>query len=316
MYDEGRTYREITKEVHMSPGDISSIIKRHTGEPEKGEQQQQEVTIHTKVFKLFEEGKSPVQVAIDLNLPSTEVTRLQSEYRRLIGLQELNQLQEEIGLDIFEFSRTYKFTKSHGYTPRQLIDAADHLDELPLLRSEREQLVQESQYLETQKQNKTIKLEQVERSIVTAQQNLDSVNTSIRAKKEELELLNRRKQQVQMVIASIITSAGYQNIERIADSSVRSVLNQNQVVLTTACRAIFQALKEEPRDQLEFLIQGSLSYPFYEPGTGRMPQNYLQHRQAVLVYAAEETYRNLLAKVLTTTMSSAINAQPGSGYPL
>jgi chromosome segregation ATPase len=212
MYEEGKTYREITKEVHMSPGDISSIIKRHTGEPEKGEQQQQEVTIDTKVFKLFEEGKGPVQVAIDLNLPSMEVARLQSEYRKLMGLQELNQLQEEIGVDVFEFSRTYKFTKSHGYTPRQLIDAADHLDELPLLRSEKEQLVQESQYLETQKQNKTIKLEQVERSIATAQQNLDSVNASIRAKKEELELLNRRKQQIQMVIASMITGQGYQNM--------------------------------------------------------------------------------------------------------
>jgi hypothetical protein len=112
MYDEGRTYREITKEVHMSPGDISSIIKRHTGEPEKGEQQQQEVTIDTKVFKLFEEGKGPVQVAIDLNLPSTEVTRLQSEYRKLIGLQELNQLQEEIGLDVFEFSRLINSPKA------------------------------------------------------------------------------------------------------------------------------------------------------------------------------------------------------------
>jgi DNA invertase Pin-like site-specific DNA recombinase len=32
LYEQDKTYREIVKEVHMSLGDISSIIKRHTGE--------------------------------------------------------------------------------------------------------------------------------------------------------------------------------------------------------------------------------------------------------------------------------------------
>jgi hypothetical protein len=62
--------------VHMSPGDISSIIKRHTREPqadpEKGKQQQQEKTIDTKVFKLLDEGKTPIQVAITLNCLSSK----------------------------------------------------------------------------------------------------------------------------------------------------------------------------------------------------------------------------------------------------
>jgi hypothetical protein len=75
-----------------------------------------------------------------LNLPSAEVTRLNTEYRKLIGLQELNQLHEEIGDDIFEFHRTYKFIKAHGYASSQLIEAAENLEELPLLRSEREKL--------------------------------------------------------------------------------------------------------------------------------------------------------------------------------
>jgi hypothetical protein len=49
-------------------------LKRHAGEPQanprKGKRQEQ--TIDTKVFKLLEEGKTPIQVATTLNLPSVE----------------------------------------------------------------------------------------------------------------------------------------------------------------------------------------------------------------------------------------------------
>lgn len=319
LYEEGKTYREIAKEVHMSRGDISSIIKRHAGEPQAGpekvKQQQQEQTIDTKVFNLLEEGKTPIQVAINLNLPSAEVTRLHTEYLKLIGLQELNQLHKEIGDDIFEFHRTYKFVKSHGYAPSQLIEAAEHLDELPLLRSEREELTQENQNLEKQKENKTIELAQINENIAIAQQHLDSMNAGIQANSEELGRVNRQKLQVQTVIAGMNTSAGYQQIQRIAESSARSILTQNKVVLGAALRALFQALRYEPRNELQMVIYGSLSYPLYEPGLGKSPQNYVQLRQALLLQSAEEMYQDLLAKALHNTMFSALSMPMGSEYP-
>ena len=310
LYEEGKTYREIAKEVHMSPGDISSIIRRHTGEQKQhveggnAEQKQQEETIDTQVFKLLEAGRTPVQVATDLDINSGEVTRLYKEWWKLKGLHQLNELYQEIGDDIFEFHRTYKFIKAHGYAPGQLIEAAEHLDELPLLRSEREELMQENQNLEKQKENKAMDLEQINENIAIAQQNLDSVNASIQANTEELERLNYQKLEVQKVIAGMNTSAGYQRIQRIAESTATSILSKNQRVLLVALRALFQALKDEPRNELQMLIYGSLTYPMYEPRNGRMPQNYLQLRQAVILQAAEEMYNDLLAKVVGNTMSS------------
>ena len=229
------------------------------------EQKQQEETIDTQVFKLLEAGRTPVQVATELDINSGEVTRLYEEWWKLKGLHQLNELYQEIGDDIFEFHRTYKFIKAHGYAPSQLIEAAEHLGELPLLRSEREELMQENQNLEKQKQNKTIEQEQINKNIAIAQQNLDSMNAGIQANTEVLERLNRQKLQVQTVIAGMNTSAGYQQMMRIAEAASRRILTQNQVVLAAA---LFQALKEEPRNQLQSLIYGSLSYPFYEPGNG------------------------------------------------
>jgi len=317
LYEEGKTYREIAKEVRISPGDISSIIRRHTGEDNveggNGDQRQQEETIDTQVFKLLEAGRTPVQVATDLDLNSGEVTRLYKEWWKLKGLDQLNDLYEEIGDDIFQFHQTYKFIKNEGYTPRQLIEAAEHLDDLPLLRSEREQLVQENQDLEEEKQNKLTELRQTDESIAIAERKQDTVNLDIEVRKEELRHLHLQKQCFEHIISRANSSAGYQQIRSIAEAAARSILTQNKVVLAAALRALFQALRYEPRNELQLLIYGSLSYPLYEPGLGKPPQNYLQLRQALLLQSAEEIYQDLLSKVVHYTMSSALNMPTGSG---
>lgn len=56
LYEDGKTYREITREVRISPGDISDIIKRHTGtlqgkvKPQNALQKPE--TIDTRAFNL------------------------------------------------------------------------------------------------------------------------------------------------------------------------------------------------------------------------------------------------------------------------
>jgi hypothetical protein len=94
LYELEWTYREIAKEVHMSLGDISSVIRRHTGEVKvKAESGQQHAeTVDTQAFKLFEEGRTPVQVAISLDIQSDEVSRLYKAWQQLKGLHQLNVL--------------------------------------------------------------------------------------------------------------------------------------------------------------------------------------------------------------------------------
>ncbi len=311
LHEQDAPYRTIAKEVHVSLGRISSIIKRHNGELEvkggNGEQRQREETIDTQVFKLLEDGKTPVEVAIALNLESDEVTRLHKEWLKLNGLQQLRELYEEIGDDIFQFHKTHKFIKDKGYAPGQLIDVAEHLEELPLLRTEREQLKQENQNLDEQKQNKLIELQKTNESVAIAERNLNTINLGIEVNNEELNRVHQEKLQVQSLIASAYNSAGCERIRNIAVAAVRSILIQNKPVLFAALRALLHALKEEPRNELQFLIYGLSSYPLYEPGNANRPQNYIQMRQALLLESAEEMYKDLLANAVNNTLSSAAN---------
>jgi CBS-domain-containing membrane protein len=103
------------------------------------------------------------------------------------------------------------------------------------------------------------------------------------------------------------SSAGYQRIRNIAEATVRSILTQDKVISIAALRALLQALKEVPRSELLFLIYGSLSNPIYEPQNGNRPQNYAQLRQELLLESAEPMYKDLLAKAVNNTLSSAAN---------
>jgi hypothetical protein len=66
LYQQGKTIREIAHDVHMSFGDIGSIIKKATGldgDGDKSKQQKQDKASTTlskdsQAFKLFSERKN------------------------------------------------------------------------------------------------------------------------------------------------------------------------------------------------------------------------------------------------------------------
>src|ERR687888_1280106 len=90
LYKQDKNIRDIAKEVHMSFGDIGSIIKKLNGEENKNK------SLESQAFQLFLDGKEPIEVAITLNLNANEVEGLYKEFWRLIGLHELNFAYEQI----------------------------------------------------------------------------------------------------------------------------------------------------------------------------------------------------------------------------
>jgi DNA-binding CsgD family transcriptional regulator len=75
-YNQGKTTREIAKIERMSIRDISAIRKE---EEEARRQKNKDQEQSSKAYKLFSEGKQPVEVAIALNLREPEVTTLKKK---------------------------------------------------------------------------------------------------------------------------------------------------------------------------------------------------------------------------------------------
>ena len=99
LYNQDKTYREISKEARLSPRDIGVILNRvieekteglkeerqqqDNNDAENNQEDQQHLSLSTQAYKLFSEGKTPLEVAIALNLSESEATKFCREYWKL-----------------------------------------------------------------------------------------------------------------------------------------------------------------------------------------------------------------------------------------
>src|SRR5205823_8011119 len=105
LYDQGKSTRDIAKELRMSLRDISAILRKNQvshGIPfpiidndNKDNSNKSPNQKSTQAYKLFSEGKKPVDVAIQLDISERQVTKYCREYWELTGLHELTFLYEE-----------------------------------------------------------------------------------------------------------------------------------------------------------------------------------------------------------------------------
>jgi DNA-binding CsgD family transcriptional regulator len=122
LYNQGKTIRDIAKEVRMSFRDIGAILKKASGEMEENQDIKESLSPYNKAYRLFSKGKTPIQVAITLNLSEDETTRFYQEYWNLKQMHELRIVYEEIGPDIVHFLGLYRLSKDGRMNSRQIID--------------------------------------------------------------------------------------------------------------------------------------------------------------------------------------------------
>jgi transposase-like protein len=123
LYNQGRTYREIAKEARISPRDLGIIVRKAEQNNQKQRQEDagnnnsraaEPLDKSTQAYKLFTEGKKPIEVAIELGLDSRETNRLYLDVWKLKRLYTLNSVYEQIGDELKPFLKLYKIAKNQG----------------------------------------------------------------------------------------------------------------------------------------------------------------------------------------------------------
>jgi DNA-binding CsgD family transcriptional regulator len=91
-YNKGYTYKQLTRELRMSPNQLREIIKRDEEKNDAIANKKKMLSLSSQAYKLFYEGKSNVEVAIKLDLPQEQVTQFRLEYWRLQNQNKLESL--------------------------------------------------------------------------------------------------------------------------------------------------------------------------------------------------------------------------------
>ena len=114
-FNQGKTFRYIAEHLRLSFTSISQIVKKHQDEIDGKsnntitiEKNRTQLSLSSKAYKMFSQGRTNVQVAINLDIPQNQVTQLKLEYWRLIGQDKLETLHTKIGTRIFSLWKLYK----------------------------------------------------------------------------------------------------------------------------------------------------------------------------------------------------------------
>jgi hypothetical protein len=106
-FNQGKTIREVCRIMGKSSHDITSITKEHRIElarnytPANGEKndvvqhEQERVIPNVKAYKLFDRGKSPLEVTAELNLPGPQVQQFYVEYLNMMRMYKLVTIYQE-----------------------------------------------------------------------------------------------------------------------------------------------------------------------------------------------------------------------------
>jgi transposase len=183
-YNQGKNIREIAQEVRMSFRDIGTILnnaderreqKQNNNndiENKKQEQEpQQQSSLSTQAYKLFSEGKSPIEAAIALNQKESDITRFYKEYWKLNQMHGLNMAYEELKGDIIPFVKLYRSARAAGMSEEHVVNllriANDDNDNLPAVEHRYNGLKQEVNSLEIIKLNSNKDLQDLKNQIST-----------------------------------------------------------------------------------------------------------------------------------------------------
>jgi transcriptional regulator with XRE-family HTH domain len=236
LYKRGLTYAQIAKEAHVSLRDIAPILNK-TGE-------YQSLSNSSQAYKMFEEGSSPIQVAIALNLRANQVSEYYREWWNLNGLYQLNQMYEELRNDIWSISELNRRTKAEGLSPQQV---SRILKTTTTLENNNRNLEYEQARLEFSNKQAAETFQQFtalkQKDCKTVEENEYTINQQ----KREIEKLNIRKARLENNLYYI-----QQNdetcikVKQAVTQVIESVISNPRRLLRIALASLFESERKNP----------------------------------------------------------------------
>jgi hypothetical protein len=197
-FNQHKTYAEIAQIEHMSPRDIHAIIKEEIARRQKHKDQE----LSAEAYKLFSEGKTPVQVATMLNLPASKVTKLYREYWHLKGLHILNLIYEETNGKIWALWKLYKeLIKKKRMSIEQVANVIEiAIDKLPYMESLYEQVKDQVDKMQRTIQRLENYSHTLNDEIASARALLNSYHVLCERKRQEAENLNNEISRLEALV--------------------------------------------------------------------------------------------------------------------
>jgi transposase len=334
-YNQGKNIREIAQEVRMSFRDIGAILNKADERREQNnnnnddienkkrqqEQQEQQLSLSTQAYKLFSEGKSPIQVAVALNLKESEITRFYKEYCKLNHMHDLNIVYEELKGDITPFLKLYRSVRSTGMNEENVVNLlriANDDNNLPAVEYRYESLKQEINSLQVRKLNSNKDLQDLRKQILTLRKTLGFCDLTHKEQIEKIACLQAKRIALEDLVRRFENNnEEYMKINQTVKDKVCSVLSDGKGLLRLALYSVMESIRNEPVKYSPLIynnisLPGTTHYPASYIYGGQQEQNissrdyyYMEYYTATLVQEAEKLYNKLVKDLVNRAIDDA-----------
>ena len=170
------TYREITKATGVSPNTVK-IIASQAG-------LDQTTSISSRAFELYVQQKTPVEVAIALNLEAEKAINYYHQYFMLLGITEFTKAYLQVKDNPWPFVNLVKLTQNSGIGDGELVELLKIANGyLPRVRLEYNRVKEEKSSLEAELSSKKAELNNEAR----VYQDFCDRNLALKKREDELQ---------------------------------------------------------------------------------------------------------------------------------
>ncbi|SRR5829696_5319167 len=301
-FNQHKTYAEITQIERMSPHDIHAIIKEEKARRQKYKQQE----TSAQAYELFSQGKTPIDVAIILNLPASKVSKLYREYWDLKGLDKLNTIHEETNGKIWTFLKLYnQLIKKRHMSIEQVVNVVEiAIHKLPYMESLYKQAKDEAENMQRTIQRLANDTEERKNKISFLDRIAFSIEQGSKTTEQRVQELTSQKDILERLIANISNGEGYSKLKQVVKESVKAVLSDDKILISVSFVAIIQTLNSDPH-------MASLIYNIPRANDGKPDDNtynitkFIEANKDKILDLAEKNYENLVEALTNNAISSA-----------
>ena len=311
LYENGSSYREIAKEARVSLRDIKGILDKAGGVQSSSKVAQ--------AYQMFSNGKSPMEVAIALDMREPEVTQLFKESWSLNQIYNLNSIYLETKGDLGSFVKLYKLSNAAGFNADHVIRIlrlAD--DDLLHLEGRYYSLKSELKTLEAKKESLIRIIRDYDNQLAALGKSFDSYCRLCQQEEYKLTDLQRKRLQAEALVSQFENNdKEYVKIRNVVEHKVYSTLSNAALLLKLAVSSVIHSIRNNP-DQYIQLIQDNFSPMSYNVPSHPFYTNdyFTQHFETILANDATKMYDNLAKNLIDEILSKYDISTTQSSLPL
>ena len=263
----------------------------------------QTTSISSRVFELYSQDKTPLDVAIIIGLKSEDAIRYHQEYFMLLGCYEFTKVYLQIKDNPWSYVNLVKLAQNSEMSDDEVVELLKIANgHLPKVRFEYDRLKAELNSLEDEKSNSAKDYHRLSNEISGMETTVDQLQLNIRESKDENSRIELQKIKQQNFVKNFQDkNIEYNKVKQAIKGQLEYVLADRRQLIGMAVQAVIELLRADPQKFHTFYYNQSILHP--------------ANNEEPLLVEAEQLYEKMLENNTNKVVTSLIdNISPVSTF--